>query len=276
MAEGVEVTVRIMAGDGLGWYLRGLAEVPVLDRDQEFSLATRASSGDLAARQALVRHNLRFVVGIARSLRPPRVALEDLVAEGNVGLTRAAANFDPDKGVRFTTYATWWVRDAVRQYLAGQGGSVTLPEKKHRLVRRARAARARLSHLRGRVPRPAEVAAACGSTVEELRRVELAARSSTPLEHHLADRRDSEHAPENVVERHSRTHLAGTLNQVLGELPHKERDAIRLYFGLGGGDPRTFQEIAPVVGLGKEGTRVAFHRGMRRLRDRMAGLPRPS
>ena len=261
------------AGDGLGHYLRGLGKLPVLDRDQEVALAIRARAGDLDARQALIRHNLRFVVGMARSLRPARVSLEELVAEGNVGLARAAAGFDPDRGVRFTTYAGWWVRDAIQQYLAGQGGSVTLPEKKHRLVRRARAARSRLSHLQGRVPRPDEVAEACGSTVDELRRIELAARASSPLEHYLPDRRAAQYQPENVVERHSRAHLAGTLNQVLGELPHKERDAIRLYFGLGGGDPRTFQEIAPVVGLGKEGARVAFHRGMRRLRKRMEGWP---
>lgn len=261
------------AGDGLGKYLRGLGSVPVLDRDGELVLARRARAGDVGARQQLVQHNLRFVVGLARSLRPARVALEELVAEGNVGLARAANGFDPDKGVRFTTYAAWWVRDAIQQYLAGQGGSVTLPEKKHRLVRRARAARARLSHEHGRSPRPDEVAAACGSTVEELRRIEQAARAPSPLEHHLPDRRLGAYAPENVVERHSRAHLAGTLNQVLGELPGKERDTIRLYFGLGGGEPRTFQEIAPVVGLGKEGARVAFHRGMRRLRARMADLP---
>jgi RNA polymerase primary sigma factor len=250
--------------------------LPVLDRDQEVALASRARDGDVAARQALVQHNLRFVVKLARSLRPRRVSLEELVAEGNVGLARAAASFDPDKGVRFTTYAAWWVRDSIQQYLAGQGGSVTLPEKKHRLVRRARAARARLSHEHGRVPRPDEVAAACGSSVEELRRVEQAAGASSPLEHYLPDRRNGEHVPENVVERHTRAHVAGTLNRVLGELPHKERDAIRLYFGLGGGEPRTFQEIGPVVGLGKEGARVAFHRGLRRLRQRLDELPHPA
>lgn len=264
---------RVEAGDSLGRYLRGLGNVPVLNRDQEVEVATRARSGDVAARQALVRHNLRFVVSLARSLRPNRVSLEELVAEGNVGLARAASTFDPDKGVRFTTYAAWWVRDSIQKYLAGQSGSLTLPEKKHRLVRRARAARARLSHERGRVPLPDEVAEACGSTVDELRRIELAARSPSQLEHYLPDRRSSATMPENVVERHSQAHLAGELNQVLGELPHKERDAIRLYFGLGGGDPRTFQEIAPVVGLGKEGTRVAFHRGMKRLRQRMVDGP---
>lgn len=257
---------------GLGAYLAGLRDITLLKPDEERELGRRSQAGDVAARQELIARNLRFVVQQAKQLRPAGVAMDEIIAEGNVGLARAARDFDPGKGVRFTTYAAWWIREAIQRYLAAQCGTLRIPEKKHRLVRRAEAARARLRSETGAEPDDAAIAAACRTSRDELRRVRAASRRASRLVPELKAKAMQYGDPTNVEERFAHRGRCKDLVRLMAGLPRKERDAIRLYFGLGGGEPRTFQQIGAIVGLGKEGTRVAFHRGMKKLRALAAAM----
>ncbi len=241
-------------------YLKELAKTPLLTRDEELNLARRAFQGDAEARQLMVLHNLRFVVRIARKMRPHGQSLADLVAEGNLGLARAAEGFDPDKGVRFTTYAAYWIKEKIQRYLALLGGAISLPEKKLRTVRRLEATKRRMLSEQSQNPVEEDVLKAVGVSAEEAMRVCAAARRPACLDG------IQEPATEMLEHQQARRELQGDVERLLGALPARERQCIRLYFGLNGDPPRNFREIGGLLSLGKEGTRQVFQRGLKRLR----------
>lgn len=245
-------------------YMEAVGATGLLTPDQEQALARRARAGDRAAFRDLVEANLRFVVREVKRFRRPGVNFLDLIAEGNLGLLRAARDFDPDRGLRFVTYAAWWIREAVASFLARQGGAVALPTKKARLAHRAQQEGERLGRRLGRVPEAGEVAASLKVDADELRRVALAARHHVPLEAAPAAA-----AADGLEERETALHrrsLGSRLVGLMGRLPARERQCVRLYFGLDGGRARHFGEIGPLLGLGREGARLVFHRAMESLR----------
>ena len=259
-------------------YLAEIRRHPLLDREQEVELARRIAAGDEAALDRLVESNLRFVVSVARRYANRGVPLDVLVTEGNLGLVRAARRFDPSRGVRFVSYAVWWIRQAMLSALSRDGRIVRIPTGRLDEARRVVAARRRLSQERGRTVRPDELALELGieeSRVREALRLRSrdlsldappAARSGDPLLDRVADPQG-----EDPVRRMERDALAATLRDGLLRLPEREAEVLRRYYGLDGEEPATLTQIGAILGVSRE--RVAFlrERALRRLRAGQTG-----
>ena len=174
-----EEETRDTSRANLAVYLKEIGRIPLLSREQELDLARRAAAGDAPAKQRLIESHLRLVVQVARRYLNRGLPLPDLIEEGNLGLLRAADKFDPERGVRFSTYATWWIRHAVTRALANQARTVRLPVHVQMLLARYGREQKRLTQELGRVPTAAEVARAMGTSeaqvveLEELRRQPL-------------------------------------------------------------------------------------------------------
>src|SRR3989442_9800306 len=156
----------------LGVYLNEIGRIPLLSREQEVDLARRARAGDAGAKARLIEANLRLVVQVARRYLNRGLPLPDLIEEGNLGLLRAVDKFDPERGLRFSTYATWWIRHAVMRALANQARTIRLPVHVEMLLGRYAKEQQRLTQALGRLPTTAELAAALGTTEEQVRELE--------------------------------------------------------------------------------------------------------
>ena len=261
------------AGGALDHYLRDIGSVPLITREREAELARRVRGGDPDALDALVRANLRFVVSVAKKYQHQGLALDDLVAEGNVGLLRAAHKYDETRGVKFISYAVWWIRRNVLQALADQGRIVRVPVNRagtlHRVVRRAH----RLRQELGREATQAELAEALnlsGAEVAEagaVSQVHLSldaprgAGDDTRLMDVLAD----EHSATSE-ERAAERALADAVARSLASLKERESRTLQRYFGLDGGAPMTLDEIAAELGVSRERVRQIKERALARLR----------
>jgi RNA polymerase primary sigma factor len=266
------------AGDSLALYLTQIAEAPLLTPAQEVSLGRRAQAGERAAVDALVRHNLRLVVSIAARYQRVGVALPDLIQEGSIGLLRAAERFDPTRGFRFSTYATWWIRQAVLRALSEQSRLVRLPEYlvSHRShVRRAREV---LQERLGRTPSDAEVAEETGLPLEQVRALAQAARAVTSLDAPVSDDSevglgdllfDSEPGAEELAEV---AEQRAVVAQALAGLSERERTVLRLRYGLdGAGREYSLEEAARALAVSRERARQLEVRALRRLRREEVG-----
>jgi RNA polymerase primary sigma factor len=262
-------------------YLRDINGTPLLDAGEERDLAWRVDGGDPEARDHLVRANLRLVVCIASGYAGRGVALEDLIAEGNLGLMRAAEGFDPSLGLRFSTYATFWIKQSVRRALQNTGKTVRLPSYVADLLVKWRRASAALREELGRVPEPAEVAEHLGLSAKKLKVVQKAIRA-----HGVATREDEDgpglplhELPAREGEPCSVLEGAEEGREVLRSLDQMEpRQAtvLRLRFGLDGGRPMILKEVGKRLGLTRERVRQIEGAALAELRGRLAtqmGLP---
>jgi RNA polymerase primary sigma factor len=250
----------------LSLYLRELNQAQLLTAAQERELADKIRKGNERALQTLVTANLRFVVDQVKRFRSTGVSLHELIAEGNLGLIRAAQQFDPGRGTRFTTYAAWWIREAVSQFLARSAGPICLPEKKMRAVRRIRAVQSRL--IREKCSGSEEdLAREAKVSVLELRRLALASRSCASLEAMGSWGDGLGHGGIPGAERRMfRCAKQAGVARLVGKLDPRERLCVRLHLGLPGGEGKSFREIGELLKLGREGTRQLFLRAIRRLR----------
>ncbi len=251
-----------LAARSLEVYLREINRTPLLGRRRERKLARRVAAGDPAARDLLIRANLRLVVRLARRYAGQGVPLEDLVAEGNLGLIHAAEHFDPERGARFGTYAAYWVRQSIRQHLAATARPVRLPNCCNTLLGRWGRAAARLHNELGRRPSEAEVAAALGLSGRKRARARAALRASAarpqgedgetarPAVEALPDHRAGR--PEAAL---ATAEEAGKVLAALEKMVPRRAAVLRLRFGLGGEAPRTLQEVGDVLGMTREGAR---------------------
>ena len=243
-------------------YLREINETPLLKEDEEKQLAYRVENGDSAARDHLVRANLRLVVNIARSYVGKGLGLEDLIAEGNLGLLRAVEGFDPSLGTRFSTYATYWIKQSIRVALDNTAKTIRLPTYVERLLAKWRWASAELQEGLGRAPTEEEVAHELGLPRKKLNIVKKALRihnggpqgtreeEGGTLDELLPDLRCQ--APDTALAD------SDELRQVLGLLeamPAREATVLRLRFGLGGEGPLLLKEIGDRLGLTRERVR---------------------
>lgn len=269
-----KVQTQTAIPDSLGIYLREIRRIPLLTPKQEQELAKRAQSGDQQALDELVRRNLRFVVSVAKQYMGSGVPFEDLINEGNVGLIRAAKRYDVDRGYRFISYAVWWVKQAILQYLGEQSRTVRLPLNKTTALTRLTRESQRLGQELGREPTADELAVRLQVTPAEVERVlNMPVKQFSiddPIEGQDNDfyvetlRDDDSQTPEDTLVETSRTE---DIEAALSSLNPREEDIIRRYFGLGGQQPHTLEEIGARYHLTRERVRQIRDRAIWRLRN---------
>jgi len=273
---GKSISVPESEGTILDLYLQDVSREKLLSPAEERALARRGREGDDAAINELVTRNLRFVISIAKRYQNRGLSLMDLIGEGNLGLLVAARKFDPDRGVKFISYAVWWIRQAIHASLARHGRQVRLPL--HRTADLARILRASetLSQTLGRIPTAEELSGAVGLPVDvvqslaalsvaEIRLDAPVAREDggdrSALDRFMVEAQDD--AEENVFGQF----LVAEVDSALGTLPPREARILRLYFGIGGLGEHTLDEIGGLFGVTRERVRQLRDRALRRLRD---------
>jgi RNA polymerase primary sigma factor len=264
--------------DILDQYLFEVSKTPLLTSQQEIEVARRVVAGDPDAMHELIKRNLRFVISVAKKYQNRGLALTDLIGEGNLGLLTAARKFDPDQGVKFISYAVWWIRQSILASLARQGRSVRVPLNRtadlSRIVRSAAALRQDLQ----REPTPDEIAKATGLDVDVVR--SLATLNTTDVrldgpvdqesDRSLMDRFlvDEDGDPEaQMMERL----LSEQIDVALSSLPPRDAKVLQLYFGLNDGREHTLEEIGGMLGITRERVRQLRDRALKRLRDGEVG-----
>jgi RNA polymerase primary sigma factor len=264
--------------DILDQYLYEVSQTPLLTAQQEVAIARKVRAGDEEAMQELVKRNLRFVISVAKKYQNRGMALTDLIGEGNVGLLTAARKFDPDQGVKFISYAVWWIRQAILASLARQGRSVRVPlNRTADLSRIVRAAETLRQDLR-REPTPEEISVATGLTLDVVRSLASLntsdVRLDAPLDpegdRSLIDRFIADEqgdAEEQAMDRF----LSEEIEQALRTLPPRDAKVLRLYFGLDGGREHTLEEIGGMLGVTRERVRQLRDRALKRLREGEVG-----
>jgi RNA polymerase primary sigma factor len=257
----------------LDQYLKEISAYPLLQREQEVELARRIHDGDQEALDTLVRSNLRFVVSVAKKYQNQGVTLGDLINEGNLGLIRAAHKFDETKGIKFISYAVWWIRQAILQALAEQSRIVRVPLNRagalHRIGRRS----SLLLQELGREPTVEEIAEELDLSHDEVSRTLAISQSHLSLDAPLTPGEDNRlldyladqfaiGPDEDTYERA----LSGSIDEALGTLKEREAKVLRLYFGLDGSEPMTLEEIGSLLAITRERVRQIKEKALLRLR----------
>jgi RNA polymerase primary sigma factor len=269
----VEPATREVTTDSLQLFLKDIGKVDLLTAAQEVELAKRIERGEHRAKQEMVEANLRLVVSIAKKYRNQGLPFLDLIQEGTIGLVRAAEKFDHRKGFKFSTYATWWIRQAVARALADKARTIRMPvhivEKLNKIVRSERKLRAEL----GREPTSAEIGRDVELGADEVEQIRRSSQAPVSLEkpvgdeeesefgHFLTD--DSEPLPEEVAEVELRK---ATLQRVLDTLSARERRVLELRYGLNGEHPRTLDEVGKTFNVTRERIRQIENQSLKKLR----------
>jgi RNA polymerase primary sigma factor len=269
----VQETAREVSTDALQLFLKDIGRVDLLTAAQEVELAKRIERGDHRAKQEMVEANLRLVVSIAKRYRNQGLPFLDLIQEGTIGLVRAAEKFDYRKGFKFSTYATWWIRQAVARALADKARTIRMPvhvvEKLNKIVRSERKLRAEL----GREPTSAEIAIDLDLTVDEVEQIRRSSQVPVSLEKPVGDDEESEFGhfltdeneplPEEAVEE---TLRKDTLRRILSMLSQRERRVLELRYGLNGERPRTLDEVGRTFNVTRERIRQIENQTLKKLR----------
>ena len=257
----------------LDQYLKEISRYPLIDKAEEARLAKRIKRGEEEALDKLVRSNLRFVVSVAKKYQNQGVPLSDLINEGNLGLIRAAHKFDETKGIKFISYAVWWIRQAILQALAEQSRIVRVPLNRagalHRIGRRSSA----LLHELGREPTVEEIADDLDISQQEVERTLAISQSHLSLDapitpgedHRLLDYLPDQYAPAPEDETYDHA-LKDSVESALSSLKEREAKILRLYFGLDDQQPMTLEEIGTLMGITRERVRQIKQKGLIRLR----------
>jgi RNA polymerase primary sigma factor len=258
--------------DSLRLYLREIGKVPLLTADQEVTLAKRIERGDMRAKTAMIEANLRLVVSIAKGYLGRGLSFLDLIQEGSLGLIRAVEKFDYRKGYKFSTYATWWIRQAVTRAIADKARTIRIPvhmvEKLNKVVHIERQLVQRL----GREPSPEEIAGELEMTTEEVRDILRMSQLPISLEKPIGEEEDSalgdfveDEAAESPFDTAQLLLRREDVENALNALPRREREVIELRYGLLGGEPRTLEEVGRAFGVTRERIRQIENNTLKKL-----------
>ncbi len=269
----LKTETREISTDALQLFLKDVGKVDLLTAAQEVELAKRIERGDHRAKQEMVEANLRLVVSIAKKYRNQGLPFLDLIQEGTIGLVRAAEKFDHRKGFKFSTYATWWIRQAVARALADKARTIRMPvhivEKLNKIVRSERKLRAEL----GREPSAVEIGVDLDLEADEVAQIRRSANAPVSLEKPVGDEEESEFGhfltdeteplPDEVAEEELRK---ATLQRVLASLSAREKRVLELRYGLNGEHPRTLDEVGRTFNVTRERIRQIENQSLKKLR----------
>ena len=263
----------------LDQYLRDVSRHELITPDREKELGALAQKGDEDAIQELARANLRFVISVAKKYQNRGVSLTDLIQEGNVGLVTAARKFDPDQGVKFISYAVWWIRQAILASLANQGRAVRVPLNRASDLARIFREKERLKQELRREPSAEELSEATDLTPELVESLQTLNAAEIRLDAPIGDSEDSqlverfitEEAAEPEMEVEGRL-LSESISEALETLEARDAKVLRLYFGLEGEREHTLEEIGNMLGVTRERIRQLRDRALRRLREGDKGV----
>ncbi len=277
-AEGIELEPG-MGADGVAIddpvkvYLKEIGRVPLLTPDEEVDLAVRISNGDEAAKKRLSEANLRLVVSIAKRYLGRGMQFLDLIQEGNLGLIKAVEKFDYTKGFKFSTYATWWIRQAITRAIADQARTIRIPVHMVETINKVKKVSSQLLHANGREPSAEEIAEELDMPVDKVREIMRVAQEPVSLETPIGEEEDShlgDFIPDDdapaPADAASHTLLKETLSSVLDSLTPREEKVLRLRFGLEDGRSRTLEEVGKEFNVTRERIRQIEAKALRKLR----------
>ena len=254
-------------------YLKEIGRVPLLTPDEEVDLAVRISNGDEAAKKRLSEANLRLVVSIAKRYLGRGMQFLDLIQEGNLGLIKAVEKFDYTKGFKFSTYATWWIRQAITRAIADQARTIRIPVHMVETINKVKKVSSQLLHANGREPSAEEIAEELKMPVEKVREIMRVAQEPVSLETPIGEEEDShlgDFIPDDdapaPADAASHTLLKETLGSVLDSLTPREEKVLRLRFGLEDGRSRTLEEVGKEFNVTRERIRQIEAKALRKLR----------
>ncbi len=254
-------------------YLKEIGRVPLLSSDEEIELAIKISEGDVYAKQRLSEANLRLVVSIAKRYLGRGMQFLDLIQEGNLGLIKAVEKFDYTKGFKFSTYATWWIRQAITRAIADQARTIRIPVHMVETINKVKKVQSQLLHQNGHEPSADEIAIEIDMPVDKVREIMRVAQEPVSLETPIGEEEDShlgDFIPDNdapaPADAASHTMLREQLSDVLSTLTPREEKVLRLRFGLEDGRSRTLEEVGREFNVTRERIRQIEAKALRKLR----------
>ncbi|MBD3282450.1 MAG: sigma-70 family RNA polymerase sigma factor [Candidatus Portnoybacteria bacterium] len=263
--------------DSVQMYLKEIGKTDLLNSDEEVELAKRIERGDEAARERLTKANLRLVVSIAKRYvgRSPNLTLLDLIQEGNIGLFRAVEKFDYRKGYKFSTYATWWIRQAITRALADQSRTIRIPVHMVETISKFTQVKRRLLQDLGREPMPEEIAAEMGIDTKKARYIMKISQDTVSLESPVGEEEEDSTLGEFIEDEKSiapsqnaaRRLLKDWLVEILEDLTHRERRILDMRFGLSDGITHTLEEVGKEFGVTRERIRQIEAKALDRIRE---------
>ncbi|MFA6098044.1 MAG: RNA polymerase sigma factor RpoD [Patescibacteria group bacterium] len=274
-----------ISNDSIQMYLREIGKVPLLSGDEELQLAKRKEKGDVEAQQKLVEANLRLVVSIAKKFTGRSLSLLDLIQEGNIGLFRAVEKFDYRKGYKFSTYATWWIRQAITRALADQSRTIRIPVHMVETINKFQQVERQLIQDLGREPMPEEIAAEMDEPVEKIYHIMKISQDTVSLETSVGDSDDEDSVLSDFIEDVKTVTpdrvaamqlLKDHVRDIIRQLSPREQKILEMRFGLTDGVSHTLEEVGQEFGVTRERIRqieakalekIEDHQGMRKLKD---------
>ena len=273
LVDPVDLAAEFSLDDPVRMYLKEIGQVKLLSAEEEVELAKRVSEGDQEAKNKLTEANLRLVVSIAKKYSGRGLHILDLIQEGNTGLIRAVDKFDWTKGNKFSTYATWWIRQAITRAIADQARTIRVPVHMVEVINKATRCNRKLVQELGREPTVEEIAAELGLPVEKIIEANRTAADTLSLDTPVGDEEDTsigsfvedERTP-GPADATSNALLAEALKEILGTLTEREADVLRMRFGMYDGRTHTLEEVGQIFGVTRERIRQIENKAIRKLR----------